>query len=184
MNELTHSGINEIHFDAIKVVGDEQKLQRRPTKCRVAAVVNAYRKNMDNNIQEKYREIARMHKNYRARVAKIHSTSHGLDLLELGGFKTLDGYVSALGTWDTDGQKVIETDVKGLVLVRKLIGPVKATGYKSLVSKSRDKVWVEVASVEFPGIKFRYKAKLPTSAKCSIKKVRSSSTRRTLVCNM
>lgn len=184
---MSHSRINEVNHGTLPASTGHEELSRpaKVTAVRSAdAAVRRYRASIADRIKAHEREIAQIHERYAGRVAKIRNLFDGLNLLAAGGFKNLEGNEVQGNQWDYDGERIIECDIKQLVEVRKLIGPVKATGQKRLVDKSPNKIWVYVASVQYPGITFKYKAKLPTGTKCKVKRTKSTSYSRQLVCEI
>lgn len=148
------------------------------------AAIRQYRRNFVNSIEAHKRAIDQMHKDYAKRVAKLRGLANGIFLLAAGGFKDSDGSEPVMNQWDYDGERIFKTTAKDLPRIHELVGRLKATGVKSLVAKSPSKIWVYVEAVEFPGLQFKYQAKLPTSAKCKIVRQRQSVTSRRLVCSV
>lgn len=116
-------------------------------------------------------------KRYHERIKLVESNYLAAQLLASVGIE------ANLGVWCPESLTLELKSGKQLIKVREALGcKLKATGNKSVVEKSRNKVWVEVEAADFPGLTVKYKAKPPAQAKCKVVKRRRTSYYRTLVC--
>lgn len=122
-------------------------------------------------------EHKRVDERIKQKIALVEGSYLGLALLNAEGV-----YVK-YSKWGLDCGDTYDVDVKQLPAIRRALGRLKADG-KGLVERSATKIWVYLTPVDpqFKHFRFRYKAKLPTGAKCRIVKRRQSSSYRSLVC--
>jgi hypothetical protein len=115
--------------------------------------------------------------NYRERLKQAEQNYLAAQLLAVAGYEVVPAY------WCPHYMELELESGKELAKVREALGcRLKATGQKSPVKKSRNRVWVSVEAEGFPGLTIRYKTKLSPHAKCKVVTRKSTSSYRTLVC--
>ena len=94
------------------------------------------------------------------------------------------GITLYINKWYPNEAEIVLENAKQLPAIRRALDvPLKPTGRKDLVHRSKNRVWVYMSAEGFPGLTIRYKAVLKDSGPCKVIKRKRTYNERVLVCS-